>query len=69
VPAAGTSPQAATAPQSQTQVTGSGSASQQLSSRDYGRTSPHGYGPWFGARLPRHGSFGFPSPFGRGPRH
>jgi len=69
-PAAGTTPQSAAAPQPQTAASGAGPASQQLSAREGGHTSPHGYySPWFGGHLPRHGGFGFPAPFGRRPWH
>ena len=70
-PAAGIPPRSAAAqqPQTQTQTSNAGSASGQVGSQDYGHSGQHGYDPRFGSHAPRHGSFGFPGLFGRGPWH
>lgn len=69
VPAAAVPAPATAAPPPQTQAGSAGHASRQLRSQDNGRTSRHAFGPWFGGHAPRHGGFGFPAPFGRGPWH
>jgi len=62
VPAAGTSPQAGVAPQPQTPAGSSGQVSPQVRPQGDWHASRHGYRPWSGTHVPKHGGFGFPGP-------